>query len=180
MNVPGVLLGSDLARGLVYTEDFQYADEGYGLGRTVNVVALSDYQATLRGRVSLPEDTGRLVLHGERAFSVRNRWWYDDQTGDYHNESSLMGVDLSNMFFPTLLPETKLPVPYASLYDVVGGHAVVGTWWYVSGLMVFDVSGNLPQFERHVRTQGWVSDLYRQGSDLYIATGPYGVQKLTF
>ena len=180
INVPGVLLGSDLERGLVYTEDFQYNGQSYGFTRSVNVLALAEHHATLRGRVVLPEDTGRLVLQGERAFSVRNRWWYDEQTEQYHNESSLMGVNLSNMFFPTLLPETALPVPYASLYDVVGGHAVIGTWWYVSGLMVYDVSGNMPSFERHVRTQGWVSDLYKDGNDLYVATGPYGVQKLSF
>jgi hypothetical protein len=180
VNVPGVLLGSDPARGLIYTEDFQYASEGYGLSRSVNVVALADTHATLRGRVALPEDTGRLVLDGQRAWSVRNRWWYDEATGNYQNDSALQGLDLADPFHPTLLAETPLPVPYASLYDVVQGHAVVGTWWYVSGLMVFDLTGQTPKFERHVRTQGWVSDLARHGDDLYVATGPYGVVKLRF
>lgn len=178
VNVPGVVLGSDLARGLVYTEDFQYSSGGYQLSRSVNVLSLGDSYAVLRGRVGLPEDIGRLVLHGQRVWSVKNRWWYSEDTNTYHNESGLVGVNLSNVYYPSLMAETPLPVPYASLYDVVGGRAIIGTWWYVSGLMIFDVTGPSPQFERHVRTQGWVSDLTQHGGDIYVATGPYGVVRI--
>lgn len=183
VNVPGVLLGSDPSRGLVYTEDYQYAGEGYGFIRSLNVVALDDQQAVLRGRVTLPEDAGRILLSEatddsaapRRAWTVRNQWWEAPRTGEYRNASSLLGVDLSLDTAPALLPETPLPVPYASLYAVEGGYAVLGTWWYVSGILVYDVSGDAPSFSRHVRTQGWVSAVAHHGDQLYIATGPYGV-----
>jgi len=180
VNVPGILLGSDPARGLIYTEDFQYRGDAYGgLERSVNVLALGGHSASLRGRVNLPEDSGRLVLSGQRAWTVKNRWWNDPDTGEYHNEAALQGIDLSDPFDPTVMAETPLPVPYASLYTVTNGHAVVGTWWYVSGLMIYDVTGAAARYERHIQTQGWVSDLTRHGDDLYVATGPYGVKKLS-
>ncbi|MFH2006551.1 MAG: hypothetical protein ABI333_08205, partial [bacterium] len=159
----------------------QYPHEGYGLQRTVNVLRLraGGSEAELKGRVALPEDAGQLVLGGGHAWMVRNQWWYDEVTGDYNADSSLQAVDLQSHDGPTLTGETKLPVPYASLYQVDGRRAVVGTWWYVSGLMVYDVTdADQPRFESHVRTQGWVSDILEHQGDLYLATGPYGVRRL--
>jgi hypothetical protein len=176
VNVPGVVLGADLNRNLIYTVDYQWVYPEGTVERSLNVSSLYGNIAMLRGRTALPDDAGRVVQSGDRALFVSNRWWYDEDEERYYAESSLSAADLSNPDRPVIVSETPLPVPHSGLYTITGRKAVLGTFWYMAGLMIYDISDlAAPSFNRHLRTQGWVRALKIHEGRMYVATGPYGV-----
>ena len=178
VNVPGVVLDINLASGRIVTEDYQWLADST-MRRSVNISHLYGNLAILRGRVTLPEDAGRVVIDEEKALFAINRWWYDDVEEQYRHESSLQGIDLSNPMYPALTAEIPMNVPYLHVYRIQGDKAIMGTWWYLAGLMVYDIADlNNPLFTSHLRTQGWLSDMVIEGSTLYVATGPYGVHTI--
>jgi uncharacterized secreted protein with C-terminal beta-propeller domain len=179
VNVPGVVVDANLTQGRIVTEDFQWRTDDT-IERSINVCQLFGNVAVLRGREILPDDASRLLVDGDRALFARNKWWYDEQEERYRAESSFQGVDLTNPTAPRLTPEVPLGVPYTGVYMVVGDKAILGTWWYLTGLMVYDISNlDYPVFTKHVRTHGWISDMVPHGDNLYVATGPYGVRTVS-
>jgi len=178
VNIPGAVVTTNLSNGRIVTEDFQWQPDST-LTRSVAVSQLYGNVAVLQSSVDLPENAGRVVIDGERALFSRNLWWYDEDTEQYHQESSLQGIDLSNPINISLTAEIPLSVPYVNVFKLEGDKAVLGTWWYLAGIMIYDISDlNQPVFTSHLRTQGWMSDLVFHGSKLYIATGPYGVHTI--
>jgi hypothetical protein len=178
VNVPGVVIDADLAQGRIVTEDLQWrADDT--LERSLNVCQLYGNIAMLRDRQVLPDDASRVLVDGDRALFALNKWWYDEQEERYHAESSFQAVDLSNPDSLRLTAEVPLEVPYTGVYEIVGDKVILGTWWYLTGLMVYDISDlDYPVFTQHVRTQGWISDMVSHATNLYVATGPYGVKTI--
>jgi uncharacterized secreted protein with C-terminal beta-propeller domain len=181
VNVPGVVLATDAERGLVYTEDYQWGSTDWSLTRSLNTLALTpNGQAVLLGRVDVPTEAGMLTIAGERAWFTKNVGWWDETDSRYYQTASLQTIDLQDPAAPTLETEAVLPVPYASLALVQGNRAVIGTWWYLTGLMVYDVTEpTAPELLRQLQTQGWMSDLTVHDGQLYLATGPYGVKTVS-
>ena len=178
VNIPGSILDVNLSSGRIVTEDYQW-NYNWDLSRSVAVSQLYGNVAVLRGTVSLPQQAGQVFIDGNKGMFSINRWWYDEDTYEYSQESSIQGINLTNSMNPTLTAETPLSVPYVHVYKVHGDRAILGTWWYLAGLMVYDISDlELPEFQSHLRTQGWMSDLVIHNSKLYVATGPYGVQTI--
>jgi uncharacterized secreted protein with C-terminal beta-propeller domain len=178
VNVPGVVIDANLTTGRIITEDFQWtADSTWQ--RSINTLQLWGDVALLRGRVVLPENSARVLVEGDRALFARNTWTWDEDAQRYRYESSFQGIDLSDITDPRLTAEVPLQMPYNGVYMIVGDKAVLGTWWYLTGLMVYDVSNlDYPVFQKHVPTRGWISDMVPHGSNLYVATGPYGVRTI--
>jgi hypothetical protein len=181
VNVPGVVLAADTDRGLLYTEDYQWGAEDWNLTRSLNALALTpNDQAVLVGRVDLPSEAGMVSIAGDRAWFVSNHGWWSEDDQRYYNEAKLHSIDLADPAVLALGEPATLPVPYASLALVKGNRAVVGTWWYLTGLLVLDVTDpEEPALLRHLQTQGWMSDITEHDGQLYVATGPYGVRTVS-
>ena len=178
VNVPGFVLDFDPSRNVIITEDFQWLSDG-SWQKTLNSLWLRGPVAVLASRITLPEYASVPLIDGARAAFVTNQYWYDEVAGQDHYASTIQTVDLSDPNDLQLAGETDLAYPWASLFLLSGNRLVVGTWSYVAGLFVYDVSNlSHPVYLNQLRTDGWVSDLLLDGGLLYVATGPYGVRTL--
>src|SRR5262249_36863611 len=86
------------------------------------------------------------------------------------------------------LTDPKKPVDRASapkdgwgwLVGVEGDRAIITSGWGQVGLDIYKlVPGAAPTYDQFARTRGWwASSMARQGNDLFLSSGYWGVQKI--
>lgn len=170
VNVPGVVIGGPAGDpSLLYATGYRW--DGAQVVNSFDVLRLHGGYAELIGSVDIDGWAGRTYVRGTTAYVSVERWNGSGSTVALHQ------LDLS-------APER--PVDRAAdaragwgwLVGVEGDRAVVTSGWGGAGLDIYRLSASAPpQLDRFVRTRGWwPSALARQGDDLFVASGFWGVE----
>jgi hypothetical protein len=178
VNVPGVLVGaSETDPNQLYFVDYRW-NNGNEI-EDFDVVRLVGNRAVLQSKTELLGYTGRVFVKGNHALTTVQRYNWMQNTPTDGPTVQLHDIDLSN---------PRRPVDRAAsakngwgwLLDVTGDRALVTSGWGNEGVDVYRLGTAAPQFEQFVRTHGWwTENVAREGNQLFLASGYYGVQQVT-
>jgi hypothetical protein len=177
INVPGMMVGaSDKDPSLVYTIDYRW----YADGKTQNdlaVVKIAGSKAYLQGLTTISGWVGNVFVQGEKAITSAQEYNYD---GRSTAKIQLHEIDLSNPKAPVdrVAPSRK---GWGWLLGVAGDRALVTSGWGSAGLDVYKLQVNAaPVYDQFVRARGWwASSMSRQGDQIFLSSGYWGVQSVT-
>ena len=176
INVPGILVGaSEADPSMLYFVDYRW----YGdLNKDELAVAqIKGDKAYLRSTTLLDGWVGNVFVRGAKAYMTAQEYVQHPNGGK--PVLKLHEVDLT---------DPRNPVDRASapkdgwgwLVDVEGDRAILTSGWGQVGLDIYRLTpGGAPVYSQFARTRGWwPSAIARQGGDLYLSTGYWGVQKI--
>jgi hypothetical protein len=175
INVPGMLVGGSATDpSLVYTIDYRwYGEHG---GNELDVVKLLDGdRAELVGNLTIPGYVGSTFIRGDKAYMSVQQYATD---GFHPPTVELLQVDLSN---PDSIQSTSSQAAkgWGWLLGVEGDRALVTSGWGGDGIDIYKLSKGAPVFDQFVRTVGWgSSSMARQGNQIFLASGQWGVQTI--
>jgi len=173
INVPGMLVGgSETDPSLIYTVDFRwYSDHG---ANEFDVLRIADGRAVLQSSLAIPGNVGSTFVRGDKAYmSVQQ---YLD--GDYrHSTVKLYQLDLANP--RSIVARTsEQKKGWGWLLGIEGDRALVTSGWGSDGLDIYQLSDAEPKFDQFVRTRGYGGSTSRQGDQIFLASGQWGVQTI--
>jgi hypothetical protein len=173
INVPGMLVGgSETDPSLIYTVDFRwYGDHGTN---EFDVLKITNGRAVLQSSLSIPGNVGNTFVRGDKAYmSVQQ--YLDNQ---YRRSTvKLYQLDLANP--RAIVARTSdQKKGWGWLLGVEGDRALVTSGWGSDGLDVYRLSDGDPQFDQFVRTLGYGGSTSRQGDQIFLASGQWGVQTI--
>ncbi len=183
INVPGVLVGaSETDPSLLYFVDYRWYD-GYSNAPKdeIAVARIKNGKAYLQSSTPIDGWVGNVFVRGSKAYMSAEKYHEPNGSSPYGSSSvQLHELDLTN---------PKAPVDRASapkdgwgwLVDVEGDRAIITSGWGQVGLDIYKLVPNqAPVYSQFARTRGWwASAISRQGGDLFLSTGYWGVQKIT-
>lgn len=182
INVPGLLVGaSETDPSLLYFVDYRWYD-GYSNAPKdeIAVARIKDGKAYLQSSTLIDGWVGNVFVRGDKAYMSAQEYTQPNQA----NPNGSSSVKLHELD----LTDPKKPVDRASaakdgwgwLVDVEGDRAIITSGWGQVGLDIYKLTPNqAPVYSQFARTRGWwPSAISRQGGDLYLSTGYWGVQKL--
>ena len=177
VNVPGLLVGaSEADPSLLYFVD--YAWSGNQVHNAFNVARLNGNVATLESSTVTSGYLGNVFVRGNKAYASSISY-PQRAAGDYRSEQRLVQFDLSTPSQPQMTTSVAKD-GWGWLVDVQGDRAFVTSGWAGQGLDIYQLGAGAPTFQRFVRTRGWYANsLTRDGNDIYVSSGYYGVQKFS-
>jgi len=177
INVPGIMVGaSETDPSLVYTIDYRWY--GDTTKDEFAVVKISGDKAYLQGTTAIDGYVGQVFVQGNKAITSAQR--YNDGSGTYKGPTvQLHEIDISNPKSPIDRVSTEKR-GWGWLLGVAGDRAVVTSGWYNAGVDIYKLSsGSAPVYEQFVRTRGWWGhSMARQGNQIFLASGYWGVQTI--
>lgn len=180
VNVPGLLVGGDDADpSTIYTIDYRWEDGNDIAVNDFDVLHLDGSTAELRSRTELDGWVGNTFVVGKTAYmsSEIYSWNNPSQTQPV---ISLHAIDVSDPSHPVDRVASEASHGWGWLLQVQGDRALVTSGWSGGGLDIYRLHpDHAPTFEQTVRTRGWwINGVSRQGNDLYLSSGYWGVQKV--
>lgn len=177
INVPGIMVGaSQTDPSLVYFVDYRwYGDTAKD---EFSIAKIDSGKAYLQGQVVLDGWVGQVFVQGDKAVTSAQRYYYPNDT--YRGPTvQLHEIDATNPKAPIDRVSTEKK-GWGWLLGVEGDRAVVTSGWSGAGVDVYKLSnGAAPVFDQFVRTRGWwTNSLSRQGDQLFLASGYWGVQTI--
>lgn len=183
INVPGMLVGGSATDpSVLYTIDYRFEPDPQNPGNfvTVNdfdVLQLdNDNLAHLQSTTRLDGWVGNVLVRGTTAYTTT-------QLYDYTGTGPSMELHQLDLTDPTKPVDFKATGPngWGWLLDIQGDRALITSGWYDQGLDIYRISpSSPPTYDQFVRTQGWgVSSVSRQGNQLFLSSGDWGVQAVT-
>jgi hypothetical protein len=177
INVPGALVGgSQSDPSVLYTIDY-----GWDSNTTrdfLDVVKIYGNLAYLQSKTPIDGSVGNVIVRGNTAYMTAQV--YSDKLQPGQPRMELHQIDLSN---PTVPVDRVASGPrgWGWLLDVEGDRAMVTSGWGGDGLDIYRLSAKAgPAYDQFVRTRGWsVNSLARQGNQIFLASGYWGVQAVT-
>ena len=175
VNVPGVVL--DVRGDELVTVDQTWAGSGV-MRTTLNGLVVEGTRARRLSQVELGEGwIPGLVIRGGQGFAIRARSW-DRGDGVWVSATSLDTLDVSDIGALRLGRRQTLDRHgwgFAALTD----HTLALTGGWGGGLALFDRGErNTVTFRRYVRTNGWAARTREADGALWVASGPYGLQRV--
>lgn len=175
INVPGIVL-EVRADGIV-TVDQTWAEDGT-MYTTLNGLALEGSRARRLSELGLGDGwIPGLMIHGAQGFAVRSRNW-ERADGMWTSSTTLDTIELSNL---AALRVTRRQTLDQNSWGIAAltDHTIALSGGYSGGLALFDreADGSIA-FRRHVRTNGWGARVHEDGDALWIASGPYGLERV--
>ncbi len=183
INVPGMLVGaSETDPSLLYFVDYRWYD-GYPNAPKdeIAVARIKNGKAYLQSSTLIDGWVGNVFVRGNKAYMSAQE--YTQPNGSNPNGSStvkLHELDLTDPKKPVV--HTSAPKDgWGWLVDVEGDRAIITSGWGQVGLDIYKLAPNqAPVYSQFARTRGWWSSaISRQGGDLFLSTGYWGVQKIT-
>ena len=175
INVPGVMVGaSETDASTFYFLDYNWS--GSSVHSAFNVASIAGSTATLVASVPTNGYLGQVLVRGNKAYASRVNYPLAG-SGVYRAEQTLVQLDLTQPSLPVI---TASPAKngWGWLLDVQGDRAFVTSGWSNQGIDVYQLGVAAPSFSKFVRTRGWYANsLMRDGGDVYVSSGYYGVQK---
>ncbi|MCK6546941.1 beta-propeller domain-containing protein [Myxococcota bacterium] len=176
INVPGILVGgSSTDPSLLYTIDYRWDPVTGNAANDFDVVRIVNGLAELVSVTPIPGWVGSTFIEGNVAYMSTYRW--DQTTG---SRLALHALDLSSPELPVDRVAAERD-GWGWLLGIAGDRAIVSSGWGDVGVDVYElVPGQAPVYSQFVRTRGWsTSGVTRQGNELFLASGYWGVQKIT-
>jgi len=177
INVPGALVGgSESDPSILYTIDYSWDSD---MTRDfLDVVEVSGNLAYLQSTTPIDGYVGNVIVRGTTAYMTAQI--YSDKLQAGQPEMELHQVDLSNPRAPVDRVASG-PQGWGWLLDVEGDRAMVTSGWGEDGLDIYRLSADArPVYDQFVRTRGWsVNSLARQGNQIFLSSGYWGVQAVT-
>ena len=174
VNVPGVVIGGPASDpSLLYVTGYRWS--GDQAVNSFDVLRLHGDSAELIGSVDIDGWVGRTFVRGTTALVSAEQW---NRQGNGAG-LTLHQIDLANPAHPVDRAADSR-AGWGWLVGLEGDRAVVTSGWGGAGLDVYRLAaGAPPQLDRFVRTRGWwPSALARQGDDLFISSGYWGVETI--
>ena len=171
VNIPGVLIGGPQSdRSLLYVTGYRWS--GSQVVNSFDVLRLRGDTAELLGSLDIDGWVGRTFVRGSTAFASAERF-------NAGSNVILHQIDLSDPTHPVDRAADSR-AGWGWLVGVEGDRAVVTSGWGGAGLDVYLLAaGAPPRLDRFVRTRGfWTSALARQGNDLFVSSGYWGVETI--
>jgi hypothetical protein len=174
INVPGILVGgSETDPSLIYTIDYRwYSNHG---GNEFDVLRLAGDHAYLQSALAIPGYVGSTFVRGDKAYmSVQQ--WLDDKY-----QKSIVQLYQLNLANPRAIEAktSQAQKGWGWLLGVEGDRALVTSGWGSDGVDIYKLSDGAPVFDQFARTVGWgASSLARQGDQIFLASGRWGVQTI--
>ena len=174
INVPGILVGGSATDpSIIYTIDYRwYSNHG---GNEFDVLKLSGDKAYLQGRMQIPGYVGSTFVRGDKAYmSVQQ--YIDDR----YEKSIVQLYQLDTANPSAIVPSvSQAQKGWGWLLGVEGDRALVTSGWGGDGIDIYRLSDGAPVFDQFARTVGWgASSLARQGDQIFLASGRWGVQTI--
>jgi hypothetical protein len=177
INVPGALVGGSEANpSILYTIDYAWdADTSRDY---LDVVEIFDDRAYLQSRTAIDGYVGNVIVRGTTAYMTAQV--YSDKQKAGQPDMDLHQIDLSNPKAPVDRVASG-PGGWGWLLDVQGDRAMVTSGWGEDGLDIYRLSASRsPVYDQFIRTRGWsVNSLARQGNQIFLSSGYWGVQAVT-
>jgi hypothetical protein len=173
VNVPGMLVGgSETDSSIIYTVDYHwYSDHG---ANEFNVLRLTNGKAVLQSSLPISGNVGSTFVRGNKAYmSVQQ--YLDTQ---YRKSTvKLYQLDLTNPK-KVAVHTSEQQKGWGWLLGVEGDRALVTSGWGSDGLDIYKLTDGEPVFDQSVRTLGYSSSTSRQGDQIFLASGQWGVQTI--
>lgn len=176
INVPGILVGaSETDPSLLYFVDYRWTSSTNQPKDELAVAKIQNGKAYLKSSTLLDGWVGQVLVRGNKAYASAQTY------GDQNNTSKvqLHEIDLTDPAHPIDRPSAAKD-GWGWLVDVEGDRAIITSGWGQVGLDIYRLTPNAPPtFEQFARTRGWWPNaIERQGNDLFVSTGYWGVQKI--
>lgn len=174
INVPGILAGGSASDpNVIYTIDYKWDGNGSTVD-TFNVLYIAGNAAYLQSSIPLDGWVGNVIVSGSTVYTSTQL--YSPTANSPSVE--LHQIDVSNPRSPVDQIASG-PQGWGWLLGVQGDRMLVTTGWNDgNGMDIYKLSPNAPPtYDQFVRTEGWsISSIARQGNDLYLSAGDWGVQ----
>jgi hypothetical protein len=174
INVPGILVGaSETDPSVLYTIDYRWS--GNQSLNDFDVVKIVGDKAILQSIVEIPGWVGATYFANNHAYMSVEHYAQPDYTGP---QVQLYQLNLRDPQRPTAQISTK--DGWGWLLGIEGDRALVTSGWGSDGVDIYRLSDDAaPSFDQFVRTRGWwASSLARQGNQIFLASGYWGVQTI--
>lgn len=179
INVPGILVGADQNDpSLLYFIDYRW----YGTTNKdeLAVAKIVGDKAYLKSTTLLDGWVGQVHVRGSKAYMSAQEYVENQINNAGKTVVKLHEVDLTDPKKPVV--RSSAPKDgWGWLVDVEGDRAIITSGWGQVGLDIYKLQpGAAPVYDQFARTRGWwPSAITRQGDDLFVSTGYWGVQKIT-
>jgi hypothetical protein len=177
INVPGALVGgSESDPSILYTIDYGW--DSQTTRDSLDVVKVYGDLAYLQSKTLIDGYVGNVIVRGNSAYMTSQV--YSDKLRPGQPRMELHQIDLTNPKVPVDRVASG-PGGWGWLLDVEGDRVMVTSGWGPDGLDIYRLTPNAgPHYDQFVRTRGWsVNSLARQGNQLFLASGYWGVQAVT-
>nr|HEX4319129.1 beta-propeller domain-containing protein [Kofleriaceae bacterium] len=176
INVPGLIVGGDATHpSTVYTIDYRWDSSDSIVKNDFDVVSLGTDVATLESSMQVDGWVGNVFVRNKTAYMSSQL--YDWNSSDSTPAIELHAIDVSDPGSPVDRIASG-GAGWGWLLDVEGDRALVTSGWSGVGIDIYQLpAASAPVYEQTVRTNGWwVNGVSRQGNQLFLASGYWGVQ----
>lgn len=179
VNIPGQYIGSSADGRYVYTLESWWDRNDSTQHSRLYALEVGDGRAYLRSFAELDGYLSNLQVTGTTGVATTQVYGYETDAGNqqrWYSRNQLVTVDLADPRALRVAGSVAMPIDWGWLQKVVGTRAFVSTYY---GLFTYDVSNAArPTFQNFFRTQGWVQDVVVDGTQAFLPSGYYGVQKV--
>jgi hypothetical protein len=179
INVPGMLVGaSESDPSILYFVDYRwYGDQNQD---ELAVAKIAGDKAFFRSSTPIGGYVGNVFVRGDKAYmSAEDYVKTPDPNAPTKSFVKLHEIDLTNPSAPVDRASTPKD-GWGWLVGVEGDRAIITSGWGQVGLDIYKLNpGAAPTYDQFARTRGWWTNaLERQGDDLYLSSGYWGVQRI--
>jgi hypothetical protein len=183
INVPGMLIGASATDpSMLYFVDYRWYDNyASGPKDEIAVAKIDGGKAYLQSSTLIDGWVGNVFVRGDKAYMSAQEYIQPDQASPNGKSTvKLHELDMSNPKSP-VDRTTSAKDGWGWLVGVEGDRAFITSGWGQVGLDVYKLNpGAAPTYSQFARTRGWWTNaMTRQGDDLFLASGYWGVQKIT-
>jgi hypothetical protein len=175
INVPGILVGgSESDPSILYTIDYRWY--GTQSANDFDVIKINGGKAYLEGIAQIPGWVGTTQFANGHAYMSVQHYSEPNYNGP---AVQLYQIDLGDPNHPIARSSTDRQ-GWGWLLGIQGDRALVTSGWGNEGVDIYRLAdGAPPAFDQFVRTRGWgATSLARQGNQIFLASGYWGVQTI--
>lgn len=178
INVPGLLVGASSSDpSILYTIDYRWT--GNTNENELAVIELDGNLAYLQSTITIDGWVGNVFIQNDKAYMSAEHYvdsGVPNTPGD-GPRIKLHEIDLTDPQAPVDRVSTEKS-GWGWLLGVEGDRAIITSGWGGDGIDIYQLNPNAaPTFDQFVRTRGWgTSSLARQGNQLFLSSGYWGVQ----
>jgi hypothetical protein len=180
INVPGILVGaSDADPSIMFFVDYRWFDSGDEKDE-IAVAQIQNDKAYFKSNTVIDGWIGNVFVRGTKAyFSAEDYVRNPDPNKPGQSFVKLHQLDVTDPKNPVDLA-AQPQSGWGWLVGVEGDRAMITSGWGQVGLDIYKLQPNAaPVYDQFARTRGWWwSSLARQGSDLFLSSGYWGVQRI--
>jgi hypothetical protein len=178
INVPGLLVGaSSTDPSILYTIDYRWT--GTTNENELAVIEIDGNLAYLQSTITIDGWVGNVFVRNDKAYMSAERYVDTGMPGSPSDgpRISLHEIDLTDPVAPVDRVSTEKS-GWGWLLGVEGDRAIITSGWGDAGIDIYKLNPSAaPTFDQFVRTRGWgTSSLARQGNQLFLSSGYWGVQ----